>query len=171
MGSPLPEGAGPEQIERHLSALNEQAQQRYRDAVETRKKLTTVTASAESDGGVVRVTVTSTGALSELVLGEEARKWAPTETAAKVLRCAQRAQARIADVAQDVLTEGLGDSEKPITDLVVGQLRSGFPEPEPEQSAWSRPERPPVEKPATDEDYFTDQGFLRNRSDEEGTRA
>lgn len=171
MGSPLPEGAGREQIEQHLSALNTQAQQRYRDAVEARKKLTAATASAESDGGAVRVTVTSTGALSELVLGEAARKWEPAEIAAKVLRCAQLAQARLADVAQDVLTEGLGDGEKPITDLIVGQLRSGFPEPEPQELASSKPNRPPAEKPATDDDYFTDQDYLRNRNDEGGKRA
>lgn len=132
---------GGEEMERALDDLRGRAEQHSADATKAETALATLTATAESADGAVRATVTASGALSELVLGDAVRRWPPTRTAQQVQLCVQRAQARLADVAAAALADGR--DQHPAAEFLVDRLRSGFPPPEPHGSPG--PVRGPVD--------------------------
>lgn len=123
---------------------------RYR---ELHERLSRLSISETSRDGVVRVTVSSTGVLTDLALAEPARPTTLADLAAQVMDCVHRAQARIPDLLQQAMSEsvGTGDSN---SHLLVDEARQRFPEPPPtapEQQTWqpdeirfSVPETPPA---------------------------
>lgn len=133
------------EIERVLERLQERAERRASAADLAKQALATLTSTAESAGGAVRATVTASGGLSDLELGETTRHWAPAKVAQEVLRCVRLAQARLAEVAADTLADG--PNEDPLADYVVDRLRDGFPSPEP-------PDSPPPAREKSDDEYF-----------------
>jgi hypothetical protein len=106
---------------------------RYR---ELHERLSRESISETSRDGAVRVAVSASGLLTDLVLAETARPGA--DLAAQVLDCVRRAQARIPDLLRQAVAESVGTTD-PSTHLLVTEARQRFPEPPPpapEQRAW-----------------------------------
>lgn len=86
--------------------------------------------SAEGAGGAVRVTVGADGAVTDLVLTDRVRAIAPGELAAQILAAMRRAQAGLADRVAAVAAEEVGAEDPDTAALLVGTLRTRFPDPE-----------------------------------------
>lgn len=118
-----------------LDQLVQQAEQRAQQFGSVRDQLAEVSNTDESTDGTVRVTVASTGALTDLSLDDSAGKRRPAELAREILRCAQRAQAGIAERAQEIVTATVPEGGTTAEHLVE-TFRTRFPEPpEPESAA------------------------------------
>jgi DNA-binding protein YbaB len=130
MTEPFSFGGTPDEINRRLSAFNEQAQRRFREAAAARQAMSNITATAESNSGAIRVTVSSTGALTGLTLTESVKQRSAATISADILACVQRAQANLADRAAEAMAAAM-PADSRMADLVVGQLRQSFPVPEP----------------------------------------
>ncbi|MGC7102094.1 YbaB/EbfC family nucleoid-associated protein [Amycolatopsis lurida] len=146
MESTGPPSADRNEIEQKLSAMRERMAQRAGAAAAAADALLGLTTSAETDDGAVRATVTATGALRELTLGDAVRTWAPERIAEHVLRCVQQAQAGLADAAHDAIAPAGPE----LASLVADQLHEGFPQPAPEPGATD-----------VDDDYFAELTFVR----------
>ncbi|MBN6041203.1 YbaB/EbfC family nucleoid-associated protein [Amycolatopsis sp. 195334CR] len=142
------ESTGRAEIEGKLSAMRERVTQRAGAAKAASDALMDLTTSAETEDGAVRATVSATGALRELTLGDSVGTWEPRRIAEEVLRCVQQAQAGLATAVQEVIAPTGPD----LAALVAGQLHEGFPPPEPGD------ERPPR---AVDDNYFDELTFVR----------
>lgn len=95
---------------------------------------TEVTVSAPR--GEVRVTVTTSGALRHIELSASGARLAAGDIVPIVQDCVQRAQVRIAEVAQEILAAEVGDD--PSAELVLMDYQARFPAGEPEASAVRR---------------------------------
>jgi hypothetical protein len=74
------------------------------------KRLASLTASARSDDGLVRVTVGPSGLVTDLELAEGIRRLPAAETALLILRTMRTAQSALAALATSVTTETVGAS-------------------------------------------------------------
>ncbi|MCA2215377.1 YbaB/EbfC family nucleoid-associated protein [Jidongwangia harbinensis] len=72
------------------------------------KRLASLTASARSDDGLVRVTVGPSGLVTDLELAEGIRRLPAAETALLILRTMRTAQSALAALATSVTTETVG---------------------------------------------------------------
>jgi hypothetical protein len=99
----------------------------------------------KSRDGMVVVTVSATGVLTDLVLKE---RWHPVpepELAGQIMECLQRAKAKIPDLVAKVIEETLGEQDSS-AHLIVADARRSFPEPPPDptsRAAWRMAEPPP----------------------------
>lgn len=114
-----------------IAGINNAARQRYRETIEARDELADKTVTVRSDDGVVCATVSSSGGLRDLELNHRVRTWSHDQIAKAVLNCVQRAQAKLADTAQEVFASHLSESDDPSVTLAVRTLRGAFPEPAP----------------------------------------
>lgn len=98
----------------------------------------------QAEGGAISVTVSSSGSLTGLQLTDRAREMPAERLAAAILGCVQRAQAGIADRAQQIVAETVRDDSpqaSQIADSIVATFRNNFPPPaettaaEPQQHA------------------------------------
>jgi DNA-binding protein YbaB len=71
-------------------------------------RLGTLTATANSEDGLVSVTVGASGAITDLVLKEGIRERPATETAREILRTLRAAQASLTQAATAVTAETVG---------------------------------------------------------------
>lgn len=134
------------------SRITEDAR-RYR---ELHERLSRLSISETSRDGTVRVTVSSSGLLTDLVLAETARSVSPADLAARVMECVRQAQSRIPDLLRDAVTESVGTAD-PHTHLLVADARQRFPEPpppapeprtwQPDEIQFSAPEAAPATSP------------------------
>jgi DNA-binding protein YbaB len=76
-----------------------------------------------STDGAVRVTVDSTGALTDLVLSEKIRDLSPPEVAAQVMTCLRRAQQQLAHQVREAMQATVGGE-----DDLVERVMSGYRE-------------------------------------------
>lgn len=91
--------------------------------------------------GSIRATVDMSGALRSIEFEPRATRMGVGAAVQQITACVQRAQARIPDVARQVLAAELpGD---PSAELAVGRLRQRYPttEPPPEPEPPARPRR------------------------------
>jgi DNA-binding protein YbaB len=143
-----------------------------------------------SADGAVRVTVDSTGALTDLALNEKIRDLSPPEVAAQVMSCLRRAQQQLAPRVHEAMLDTVG-GEDHLVERVMSGYRERFGE-DPlqhrtvtdpgvlglgvieddavvENSNGLRhyPEQHPERSrrhrhsPPADEEYFADRGYLR----------
>ena len=82
--------------------------------------------SAESPDGSVVVTVSGSGAVTNLRLGEATRKRPADETAAEILSVMRRAQARLASQVADIAAATVG-SDSTAGRAVVASFEQRFP--------------------------------------------
>lgn len=87
-------------------------------------------ATATETAGVARVTVSSDGSITELVLDEPREPMSMDELAEQIMTGVRRARARIPDLIARAMAETVGQDEG--TDLVLADARKRFPEPPPE---------------------------------------
>lgn len=136
-----------EEIKRWASDIQAKAD-RYQ---QMQQQVTAVTATAESRDGVVRVTVDSAGAVTDLRITDDARRMSGAGLAEAVLATMRQAQAGIRDQVAQVMSDTVGDDTETVN-AVVSAYQQRFPDPE----ADKRDEQPPPD----DEDY-SDDTFLR----------
>lgn len=183
-------GTDPSQMERRLSQWTQGFIDRADRFHAMRAQLEQVQVTESSKDGVIRVTVDSTGALTDLVLGEKIRDLSPPELATQVLACLRRAQQQLAPLVRDTMQAVVGGEEPFIKD-VVSKYRERFGEsPRPPSTTADpgvlglgmieddtmiehagprrHPGRPaePSRRyrratPPDDEEYFADRGYLR----------
>ncbi|HET9143019.1 YbaB/EbfC family nucleoid-associated protein [Actinophytocola sp.] len=112
--------------------------QRYRDLT---TRLASLSITESSGDGAVKVTVSATGLLTDLVLRD---RWHPeplADVAAEIMACLRRAQARIPDLLRDTMFDVVGPDD-PGTHLLLQDARERFPEPPEQQPRKARtPER------------------------------
>src|SRR5690348_3291217 len=81
-------------------------------AAELADRVATLTSSADGGAGAIRVTVTSSGALTGLDLQDSVQRLAGKELAVEILRVMHRAQAGLVDRVAAAVDETVGaDSE------------------------------------------------------------
>ncbi|MGA6167436.1 YbaB/EbfC family nucleoid-associated protein [Amycolatopsis magusensis] len=103
--------------------------QRYQAAQAQVEQIRT---SASSPDGTVRVTVRADGSVTDLQFSERIRQIAPSELSAMVLRTMQTAQSQVVGQVGETMQAELGDEDQQTRSLMMEELRSRFPEPEPE---------------------------------------
>ncbi|MBB5854402.1 YbaB/EbfC family nucleoid-associated protein [Amycolatopsis umgeniensis] len=138
----------PDEAERKLDqwaqGLEDKAQ-RYAAAQERTEQLRL---SASSSDGAVKVTVGADGGVTGLEFGNKARTYPLEELSRQILATMHQAQAGIAGQVAEVMQETLGDEDQETRSLMIGTLRSRFPEIEDEEPpADDAPPPPSAETP------------------------
>ncbi|MBE1581126.1 YbaB/EbfC family nucleoid-associated protein [Amycolatopsis roodepoortensis] len=131
-------------MDRWAAGLEEKAQ-RYAAAQERTEQLRL---TASSSDGAVKVTVGADGGVTDIEFGNKARTYPLEELSRQILQTMHQAQSGIANQVAEVMQESLGDEDQETRALMIGTLRSRFPEMEEEES--SDPPAPPP--PATSAD-------------------
>jgi hypothetical protein len=101
--------------------------------------LSRLSITERSGDGAVRVTVSASGLLTDLVLRE---RWRPDPLpviAAEIMDCLRRAQARIPDLLRQATFDILGEAD-PSAHLLHDEAAKRFPEPPPRQAHRPRGE-------------------------------
>ncbi|PKW19528.1 YbaB/EbfC family nucleoid-associated protein [Saccharopolyspora spinosa] len=149
MGEPVfgVDGARTEEEIRRWAAGVQAKAERYQ---QMQQQVTAVTASAESRDGVVRVTVDSAGAVTDLQITDDARRMSGAGLAEAVLTTMRQAQAGIRDQVAEVMSATVGDDTETVN-AVMSAYQERFPDPE----AGERAEQPP------DDEDFNDDTYLR----------
>lgn len=106
------------------------------------EKLSRLSITEASGDGAVKVTVSASGVITDLVLRERLRPDPLPAIAAEILDCMRRAQARLPDLLRQAMIETVG-AHDPSTSLVLAEARQRFPVPDP-----SEPPQPPAARPA-----------------------
>ncbi|HEX6340143.1 YbaB/EbfC family nucleoid-associated protein [Umezawaea sp.] len=100
------------------------------------------TSITESSGdGTVKVTVSASGLITDLVLRERRRPEPLPRIAAEIMDCVRRAQARIPDLLRQAMVDTVGPQD-PSTHLLVSEARQRFPQPPGGTSDAPDPVRP-----------------------------
>ncbi|MBP2327988.1 DNA-binding protein YbaB [Kibdelosporangium banguiense] len=102
---------------------------------ELNEQVSRMSVTEVSPDGSVRVTVSANGLMTDLVLRERGYQRPLPQVADEIMACMRRAQARIPDLLQQVMTGALGTADT-TTHLLVADARQMFPPPPPRQ-AWS----------------------------------
>ncbi|TDP96751.1 YbaB/EbfC family nucleoid-associated protein [Labedaea rhizosphaerae] len=142
------------QTEEELRLEDRAAQQRIERFAAAADKIDNTEVTESSPRGEVRVTVRTSGAVRAIELGPSGVRLSATEIVSLVLGCVQRAQTRIAEVAQRILAAEVGDD--PAADLVLSDYRNRFP-------AVAEPSAPRA-KPAGAGDDWAERPVLRTTS-------
>ncbi|MFD4673248.1 YbaB/EbfC family nucleoid-associated protein [Lentzea sp. NPDC058450] len=105
-----------------------------------RDRLSAQTVREVSRDGTVEVSVSTSGALTGLVLREGRFREPLPVIAAQVMDCVRRAQARIPELMGQAMAETIGPND-PAAQLILAETRERFPEPPQPRDA---PPPPPV---------------------------
>ncbi|RSM83392.1 hypothetical protein DL991_02930 [Amycolatopsis sp. WAC 01375] len=116
-------------MDRWAAGLEEKAQ-RYAAAQERTEQLRLTAASSD---GAVKITVGADGGVTEIEFGNKARTYPLEELSRQILQTMHQAQAGIAGQVAEVMQESLGDEDQETRALMIGTLRSRFPEIEEEE--------------------------------------
>ncbi len=116
-------------IEQWAQGLEDKAQ-RYAAAQERTEQLRL---TASSSDGAVKVTVGADGGVTAIDFGTKARTYPLEELSRQILGTMHQAQAGIAGRVAEVMQESLGDEDQETRELMLGTLRSRFPEIEEEE--------------------------------------
>jgi DNA-binding protein YbaB len=181
-----PTNAGP--TEHRLSQWAQGFAEKAEQFHAMRAQVEQVQVSESSRDGAVRVTVDSSGALTDLAFTGKIRDLAPPELAAQVLACLRRAQQQLAQRVQEAMQSTVGDEQR-LVESVVSGYRERFGEDLPLESTeggpgvlglgaieddnppqhyreecpgnyQQPPRRYPCAAPPDDEEYFADRGYL-----------
>jgi DNA-binding protein YbaB len=135
---------------------------------ELNERVARLSITEKSGDGTVKVTVSASGLLTDLVLKDRWNPQPPEEVAAQIMECVRRAQARIPDLLRQAMFDTVG-TQDPSTHLVLAEARRRFPEPPPREVPRSGPDeiaigpdrpaepaappRPRTSQPRDDEDW------------------
>lgn len=122
------DGHRTEQELRRWAADAQAKAERYQE-MQTQVAEVTVTESSRDD--VVRVTVGSSGLVTDLRISDRSREMSGAELADLVLTTMRRAQSKITGMVADVMQRTIGDDPAAMASVVESYQRR-FPEPEPE---------------------------------------
>ncbi|MFI6301051.1 YbaB/EbfC family nucleoid-associated protein [Amycolatopsis thailandensis] len=132
-------------MDQWAAGLEEKAQ-RYAAAQERTEELRL---TATSSDGAVKVTVGADGGVTALEFGNKARTYPMEELSRQILATMHQAQGGIAGKVAEVMQESLGDEDQETRELMIGTLRSRFPEIEEEEPTASEPPPPPPPSAST----------------------
>jgi hypothetical protein len=119
------------------------AQTRLEKLTRANMRLAELSITETVANGAIRATVSSSGALRKVeMVGPGASRLSPTDAITQLTACIQRAQARIAGAAAEIMSAELGDD--PVTDGVAAGYRTRFPAPPEPGPGWTAPVPPPV---------------------------
>lgn len=121
-------GGSPEQVERQLEEWAQQAERKAERYQEMGAAVSAVDATESSPDGMVRVTVNSSGAISNLELSDKIAGHRGAEVAALIMACVQRAQSKLAAQVAEAMQATIGGDTSTIETVVAG-YRQRFPEP------------------------------------------
>ncbi|WP_190822129.1 YbaB/EbfC family nucleoid-associated protein [Saccharopolyspora pogona] len=141
------DGAHTEEGIRRWAANVEAKAERYQ---QMQQQVTAVRASAESRDGVVRVTVDSAGAVTDLQITDDARRMSGAGLTEAVLTTMRHAQAGLRDQVAEVMSATVGDDPETVN-AVMSAYQERFPDPEAEERAAQPP----------DDEDFKDDTYLR----------
>jgi hypothetical protein len=120
---------------------------------ELNDRIARLSVTESSRDGMVRVTVSTSGVLTGLVLHERRDQPQPLgAVAAQVMECLARAQARIPDLLGQAMFETVGPND-PAARLVAADARKRFPEPAPRSECQLRAPRKPRSPERVDDDW------------------
>ncbi|MFE6614876.1 YbaB/EbfC family nucleoid-associated protein [Amycolatopsis sp. NPDC057786] len=125
-------------MDRWAAGLEEKAQ-RYAAAQERTEQLRL---TASSSDGAVKITVGADGGVTDIEFGNKARTYPLEELSRQILQTMHKAQSGIAGQVAEVMQESLGDEDQETRALMIGTLRSRFPEMEEEESSEPPPAPP-----------------------------
>ena len=168
----------PDQMELRLSqwaqGFADQADRFHR----MRAQVEQIRVTDSSPDGAVRVTVDSSGALTDLALTDKIYGMPPPEVAAQVMACLRRAQQQLAPLVQETMQATIG-GEHLLVDNVVSGYRERFgADLSPRRTGPDagvlglgvldddgpprrQPQPPWRHRPPRDEEYFADRDYLR----------
>lgn len=144
-------GGDLESTRARLRELAQQAEQRTQQFAQVRDQIQGITVTEQSTSGAVRVTVQSSGVLTDLRLTDAIGRMRPDQVAAEVMGCIRKAQSRIADRVTTVVGENV-PSDDPAARRIVEGFREQFPPPEPDAATEDTrfgPAEPDPTPPAT----------------------
>ena len=125
-----------------MRSWSEQVSGRTDAAADLADRVATLTASADGVDGAVRVTVASSGVLTDLELADRVQRMPGRELAAEILRTVRRAQATLADRVAVAVDETVG-AETETGKAVLDSFTQRFPpEPEPKPGSPVMPTPP-----------------------------
>lgn len=174
----------PDQMERRLSQWTQRFSAKADQFHAMREQVEQVQVTESSTDGAVRVTVDSTGALTDLSLSDRIADLSPPELAAQVMRCLRRAQQQLALRVQEAMHATVGNEEV-LVEGVVSRYRQRFGEALPAVSTAAdpavlelggidddtdyparraqpqSPRRLGRLSPSEDDEYFANRGYLR----------
>lgn len=140
----------PEEAQRRMDqwaeGLAEKAQ-RYQAAQERTEQLRL---TASTPDGAIKVTVGADGGVTDLEFSAKARTYPLDELSRQILGTMHRAQSGITDRVAEVMQDSLGDEDRETRSLMLGTLRSKFPEIEDEQPPPAPPPPAPPPVPPAD---------------------
>ena len=131
---------GIEDSERMIGDWVRNAQERATKYQAMAERFADMSVTERSSDGTVQLTVSSKGILTDLRISEQAASRSMAEVSAQIMRTLQRAQAKIPELLQDVLTETVGTQDG-VANHVVDEAKKTFPEPPDEDEADAEAER------------------------------
>jgi len=124
MGEPL--SAAADSAEQWLENWSASASDKLAKAQQMSERVSQATVSAQSPDGSVEVTVSGSGTVSDLRLGEAVRKRPAEEIAQEILRVMRRAQAMLAAKVADIAADTVG-ADSAAGRAVVASFETRFP--------------------------------------------
>lgn len=109
---------------------------------ELQRRLAGLAITESSRDGTVRVTVSTTGLLTDLVLTD---RWQPVplaQVAVQVMACVRQAQARIPELVRQAMAETVG-AQDPAAQAILARTRERFPAAPPNGAAPPAGAAPP----------------------------
>lgn len=91
-----------------------------------------VSVTESSKDGLVTVTVDSAGNVTDLRITDRVKEMSGSQVSSAVLSTLRRAQSRLPERLGEVMAATIGDDQQTM-DTIVGNYRSKFPEPEPDE--------------------------------------
>lgn len=115
-----------------------------------RSNLEQITVSESAPEGAVRVTVNSSGLLTDLVFTDKIREMPPSQVAEQVMASLRRAQQQLAPLVQETMLAAIGGEQE-----LIEQVVSGYRERFGEDTLRHRG------APVDEQEYFADRDYLR----------
>jgi DNA-binding protein YbaB len=174
-------GTDPDQVERQLTQWAQGFADNAKQFGAMRARIEQIQVTESSTDGAVRVTIDSSGAPIDLTLTDKIGGLPPSEVAALVMACMQRAQQRLAGQVRHTMAATVG-AEEPVVEHVVSSYRQRFGEVQQDRPRSDsgflelgllglgaiedddpppQPIRRPPSAPGSDEENFGDRNYLR----------
>jgi DNA-binding protein YbaB len=124
-------GASPEETGRRVEEWAEQFAAKAERYQWMQAQVAQVSSTEASPDGAVRVTVDSSGVVTDLVLSDRALQLRPQQLSTQILDVMRRAQSRLTGQVAQVMQQTVGE-DRATVQSVVASYEQRFPEPPPE---------------------------------------
>jgi len=146
-------GAGGTDAERRVDQWAAQVAEKAQRYEDMQAQVAEISVTESSGDGAVRLTVGSSGVLTDLELTERAGQLQPHQLAAQIMETMRRAQSRLSGRVAEVMQSSVGDDTETVN-AVVSSYQRRFPPP-------VEPDRPRRHDGGTDDEDGWDRPLLR----------